>query len=262
MAETEQITVLLQEFSDGGSDALNRLMPLVYVELQRLANSLLHRESNARTLQPTALVHEAYARLVGQENPSFASRSHFLSIAQTEFYEQLTHLQIAALRPAWAPKDPCNATNSPRIPAIGLLTRGEYSRATTELETLLRTDNQPATRQLLGLAYEGSGQLEAAAEQFRLAALSRPNAAAMVAHGAALLFLGEVDQAEAVFHRALQQSGGRTALAKLGFGAAQFQHGRLRKLSACSWMWQLQIPLMVRRSVSLLQLYAPLTQPS
>ncbi|HWF48788.1 MAG TPA: ECF-type sigma factor [Bryobacteraceae bacterium] len=90
MPETEQITVLLQEFSDGDKDALDRLMPLVYAELRRLANSLLHRESNARTLQPTALVHEAYARLAGQANPPFASRSHFLSIAAKVMRQILT----------------------------------------------------------------------------------------------------------------------------------------------------------------------------
>ncbi|HEX4229557.1 MAG TPA: tetratricopeptide repeat protein [Bryobacteraceae bacterium] len=149
--------------------------------------------------------------------------------AQTEFYEQLIHLQIAALRSVWAPQDRCNGTGSPRMQAIGLLTRGEYSQAATALEALLRTDNQPGTRQLLGLAYEGSGQLEAAAEQFRLAAVARPDVAAMVAHGAALLFLGEVDQAEAVFHGASQQSAAQAALARLGLAAAMFQRGRIEQ---------------------------------
>jgi tetratricopeptide (TPR) repeat protein len=147
--------------------------------------------------------------------------------AQTEFYAQLTGLQIAALRSAWAPQAPCNATNSLRIPAIALLARGEYSKAAIALDALLRTDNQPDTHQLLGLADEGSGQLEAAAEQFRLAAVARPDASAMVAHGAALLFLGQMDQAEAVFRRASRQSGDQVALARLGLAAAMFQLGRV-----------------------------------
>jgi tetratricopeptide (TPR) repeat protein len=147
--------------------------------------------------------------------------------AQTEFYEQLTSLQLAALRSAWAPEDPCDATNVPRTRAIGLLTHGEYSKAATALDALLRVDPQPATRQLLGLAYEGSGQLEAAAEQFRLAVVARPDAAAMVAQGAALLFLGQVDQAEAVLHRASLQGGDEAALAKLGLAAAMFQQGQV-----------------------------------
>jgi tetratricopeptide (TPR) repeat protein len=142
--------------------------------------------------------------------------------SQSEFYEQLADLQIAALRSTWAPQDHCDRANSMRAPSINLLTRGEFSKAATMFETLLRTDDQPATHQLLGLAYEGSGQLEAAAEQFRIAAAARPDAAAMVAHGAALLFSGEVDQAGAVFHRASE-----SALGRLGLGAAQFQHGRI-----------------------------------
>jgi RNA polymerase sigma factor (TIGR02999 family) len=80
MAE-EPITLLLQEFSDGDKKALDRLMPLVYAEMRRLANSFLSRESSGHTLQPTALVHEAYARMVEQQQPAFKSRAHFLSIA-------------------------------------------------------------------------------------------------------------------------------------------------------------------------------------
>jgi RNA polymerase sigma factor (TIGR02999 family) len=82
MAETESITLLLQEFTAGDNkDALDRLMPLVYAELRQLANNCLSRESCGHTLQPTALVHEAYARMVGNHQPAFKSRAHFLSIA-------------------------------------------------------------------------------------------------------------------------------------------------------------------------------------
>jgi RNA polymerase sigma factor (TIGR02999 family) len=81
MEDSEPITLLLQEFAEGDKDALDRLMPLVYSELRRLANSYLSRESSAHTLQPTALVHEAYARMIGQQQPAFRSRAHFLSIA-------------------------------------------------------------------------------------------------------------------------------------------------------------------------------------
>jgi RNA polymerase sigma factor (TIGR02999 family) len=72
---------MLQRFAEGDKDALDRLMPLVYAELRRLASSFLSRESVGHTLQPTALVHEAYARMVGQQQPAFKSRAHFLSIA-------------------------------------------------------------------------------------------------------------------------------------------------------------------------------------
>jgi RNA polymerase sigma factor (TIGR02999 family) len=75
------ITTLLQCFSGGDKQALDRLMPLVYSELQKLAGGYLRNERPSHTLQPTALVHEAYARLVMQEQPDYKSRSHFMAVA-------------------------------------------------------------------------------------------------------------------------------------------------------------------------------------
>jgi RNA polymerase sigma-70 factor (ECF subfamily) len=77
----QPITLTLRELADGDKDALNRLMPVVYAELRKLADSYLRNERPGNTLQPTALVHEAYIRLIGQESPDFRSRSHFLGIA-------------------------------------------------------------------------------------------------------------------------------------------------------------------------------------
>ena len=77
----KQITRLLVEWGNGKKEALDQITPLVYDELRRLALSYLSRESNAPTLQPTALVHEAYVRLVAQELPDFQSRSHFFGVA-------------------------------------------------------------------------------------------------------------------------------------------------------------------------------------
>jgi RNA polymerase sigma factor (TIGR02999 family) len=75
------ITDLLKAFAAGDKSALDRLIPLVYSELRRLANAQIRRERNAGTLQPTALVHEAYVRLVGQNQPDYESRGQFLGIA-------------------------------------------------------------------------------------------------------------------------------------------------------------------------------------
>jgi RNA polymerase sigma-70 factor (ECF subfamily) len=81
MIDDEPITALLQRFADGDKTAFDRLMPLVYSELQRLAGSYLRNERPGHTLQPTALVHEAYARLLKQEQPDYRSRSHFMGVA-------------------------------------------------------------------------------------------------------------------------------------------------------------------------------------
>lgn len=77
----EQVTRLLAEWGNGRKEALDELTPLVYRELHQLAQGYLRRERNAATLQPTALVNEAYLRMVGQDLPNWQSRSHFLGVA-------------------------------------------------------------------------------------------------------------------------------------------------------------------------------------
>src|SRR6185503_9967755 len=75
------ISQLLVEWSEGDRAALDRLMPLVYDELRRLARSYLRRERSDHTLQATALVHEAYMRLIDQHSVSWQNRAHFFGIA-------------------------------------------------------------------------------------------------------------------------------------------------------------------------------------
>jgi RNA polymerase sigma factor (TIGR02999 family) len=77
----EQLTVLLAEASNGNVEALNRCFPLVYDELRRLAHSRLRAESDGHTLNTTALVHEAYLRLVDQTRVQWQGRAHFFAIA-------------------------------------------------------------------------------------------------------------------------------------------------------------------------------------
>jgi RNA polymerase sigma-70 factor, ECF subfamily len=74
------VSQLLFAWSRGDADALTRLMPLVYDELRRLAGSYLRRERADHTLQPTALVHEAFLKLVGQEL-NLQNRAHFFGVA-------------------------------------------------------------------------------------------------------------------------------------------------------------------------------------
>ena len=76
------ITQLLNELKSGDKEVLNDLLPLVYDELRRLAGSYLRKERANHTLQPTALVHEAYLRLVGQPRPvDWQNRAHFFGVA-------------------------------------------------------------------------------------------------------------------------------------------------------------------------------------
>jgi RNA polymerase sigma-70 factor, ECF subfamily len=80
-SEAEGITRLLVEWQAGDTTALERLTPIVYHELHRLAAAYLRRERPDHTLQPTALIHEAYVRLVDQNVPAFNDRAHFFGLA-------------------------------------------------------------------------------------------------------------------------------------------------------------------------------------
>ena len=76
-----EITQLLAEWSEGNQAALDKLYPLVYRELRRLAHGYLRRERRGHTLQTTALINEAYLRLVDQKHVHWANRSHFFGIS-------------------------------------------------------------------------------------------------------------------------------------------------------------------------------------
>jgi RNA polymerase sigma-70 factor (ECF subfamily) len=78
---TEEVTGLLSDWSRGDQAALERLTPLVYDELHRLAHRYMSRERPDHTLQTTALVNEAYLRLVGQTEVRWQNRAHFFAVA-------------------------------------------------------------------------------------------------------------------------------------------------------------------------------------
>ena len=82
MAPTQtQVTELLLRWSKGDQRALDALVPLVYEDLRRLAGYYLKQEARAQTLQSTALVHEVYLRLCGQQDPEWQGRAHFFAVA-------------------------------------------------------------------------------------------------------------------------------------------------------------------------------------
>jgi RNA polymerase sigma factor (TIGR02999 family) len=78
---SNQVTQLLRKWRDGDQAALNDLVPLVYGELRRLAHHYLRSERADHTLQSTALVHEAYLRLVNQEPNDLQNQAHFMAVA-------------------------------------------------------------------------------------------------------------------------------------------------------------------------------------
>ena len=81
MNDSHDVTQLLLKWSSGNQDALSELLPLVYRELQKIAHRYLSRERSSNTLQTTALVHEAYLKLIDQNRVQWQNRAHFFGIA-------------------------------------------------------------------------------------------------------------------------------------------------------------------------------------
>lgn len=81
MNDSQDITEILRAWGDGKADAAEQLLPLVYKELRQLARSYMRRERADHTMSPTALVHEAYIRLVDQARVDWKNRAHFYGIA-------------------------------------------------------------------------------------------------------------------------------------------------------------------------------------
>jgi RNA polymerase sigma factor (TIGR02999 family) len=81
MGEGASVTGLLQQWSGGDAHALDRLVPIVYKELRKLAHHHLRQERDGHTLQTTALVHEVYIRLCGRQEPQWNDRAHFFAVA-------------------------------------------------------------------------------------------------------------------------------------------------------------------------------------
>ena len=81
LSHPQEVTQLLAEWSEGDHAALEKLTPIVYAELRRLAHHYMETQRPNHTLQTTALVNEAYLRLADQGRPSFTNRSHFFAVA-------------------------------------------------------------------------------------------------------------------------------------------------------------------------------------
>ena len=98
MTAEEDITAVLLQVNAGDSEASDRLFTRVYGEFRALARSFLSRESSSHTLQPTALVHEAYFRLIDQTRTDWKNRSHFLAVGATAMRRILVDHAIAKRR--------------------------------------------------------------------------------------------------------------------------------------------------------------------
>lgn len=145
-----QITELLQRIHAGDQRALERVMPLVYEELKKLAAAHLRREGRVKPLDTTALVHEAFLRLANGQHPSYENRSHFYGIASRLMRQVLVDMARARSREKRSAMEEIRLAEIPdrgSRPDQSLLIMDEA------LERLARTD--PLKVQLIEMRYFG-----------------------------------------------------------------------------------------------------------
>jgi len=152
-----EVTVLLAELRAGHKDALTKLIPLVYAELRRLAGHYMRGERVGHTLQPTALVHEAFLRLVGQDRAEWVHRSQFVGVAAQVMRRILVDY---ARKRAAGKRAGCAVTlDEERLGPGGGADRTEEILAVNEaLERLVQLDPQQA--RIVELRYFGGLSVE------------------------------------------------------------------------------------------------------
>ena len=138
----QQVTQLLVEWSNGDQDALEQLTPLVYGELRRLASRYLRKERSDHTLQPTALVHEAYIRLIDQRSVRWQNRAHFFGVAA----QMIRRILVDHARGRHAAKRGAMAPKLSLDEAIALPDRKEFDLVALDdaLNSLAKIDSQQA----------------------------------------------------------------------------------------------------------------------
>ena len=162
MHRPDDVTRLLQEWRNGSQEALDRLIPLVYAELRTLAARYLSRERQDHSLQTTALVHEAYVKLVDQHSVDWQNRAHFFGIAANlmrrilvdDARHRTRHKRGAGARPELLDDLPVAAPEAALDPVDTIA----LDRALQELEKL-----DPAQARLVELRFFGGLTVEEAA---------------------------------------------------------------------------------------------------
>ena len=159
------VTRLLVQWADGDRQAMEELLPLVYDELRRLARSYLHRENPGHTLQSTALVHEAYLRLVDQRSSQWEGRAHFYAIASRVMRQVLVDYarrDAAARRGGKSRKLTLSEAGDVAAPSEGM----DFLALDGALNTLAAVD--PRQARLVELRYFGGLTIEETAEVMNL----------------------------------------------------------------------------------------------
>lgn len=156
----EDVTGLLRHWSEGDQAAFERLVPIIYDELRRIADGLLRREGNGNALQPTALVHELYLKLVDQKRAQWRDREQFFGIAS----KMMRRILVDQARQRLADKRGGGAVHLPVDEALDH--PAESSRTLLAVDEALSRFAQidPERSRIVEMRYFGGLELEEIAE--------------------------------------------------------------------------------------------------
>jgi RNA polymerase sigma factor (TIGR02999 family) len=159
-----EITGLLRAWAGGDQSALDRLAPLVYGELRRIARRYIRRENPGQTLQTTALVHEAYLRLVDANSVNWNDRIHFFAVSA----QMMRHILVDAARARASVKRGARAprANLDEIPEISGERARELVAIDEALSVLAKID--PRKAQVVELRFFGGLSVEETAEVLKI----------------------------------------------------------------------------------------------
>jgi RNA polymerase sigma-70 factor (ECF subfamily) len=167
-ALTHEITELLLSWSNGDKTALEELTPLVYPELRRLARHYMQRERSAHTLQTSALINEAYLRIVDQQKVEWHDRAHFFAVAA----QVMRHILIDYARRHTRAKRGAGVTHVP-LTETATVTReraAEFVALDDALNRLAQID--PRKSQIIELKFFGGLTMEEIAEVLKLSTIT------------------------------------------------------------------------------------------
>ena len=159
-----EITQLLAAWSEGDEAAFERLVPLVYAELKRMARRHMFRESEEHVLQTTALVHEAYLKLVSQKNAKWQNRAHFFAVSSQQMRRILVDAARSRLRQKRGADAPVISLDD--APTLSASRAAEFVALDDALEELAKLDARRA--RVVEMRYFGGMSVEEAASALKL----------------------------------------------------------------------------------------------
>ena len=155
-----EISLLLEEHGNGNPDAIKKLMPLLYDELRKLAAYYLRAERPDHTLQPTALVHEAYLKLVDQGSAQWRNRAHFFALAA----QVMRHILVDHARARRTSKRGGTRPAVPLDEAVNILSERDVDLVSLDDALRALEASDPQQSRIVELRYFGGLSIEETAE--------------------------------------------------------------------------------------------------